>query len=144
MKKLLYSFLILSSATLFAQQKSATKFAIADNVIGTVDMFNAKKNLVQVSKVYATPASLPQSLKKYSKLFAKGVTEYKFKDGKNIFDIMSLADINTQHGIAQDTPVFIDGIEFNDTKTLVYPQILKKTEQKDYNGKKTLFINTAG
>ncbi|MGH1516283.1 hypothetical protein [Chryseobacterium sp. JK1] len=142
MKKLLYSFLLLSSVALVAQQKVAPKFAIADNVIGTVDMFNTKKSLVQVSKVYSTPASLPQNLKKYSKLFTKGVAEYKFKDGKNIFDIMSLADINVQYGISQDTPVFIDGVEVNDTKTLIYPQIKKKTEEKNYNGKKTLFIST--
>ena len=142
MKKLLYSFLLLSSAALVAQQKAAPKFAIADNVIGTVDMFNAKKSSVQVLKVYGTPASLPQNLKKYSKLFTKGVTEYKFKDGKNIFDIMSLAEINTQYGISQDTPVFIDGVELNDTQTLIYPQIKKKAEEKNYNGKKTLFIST--
>ncbi|MFZ4927838.1 hypothetical protein [Chryseobacterium sp. Mn2064] len=142
MKKLLYSFLLLSSAALVAQQKASPKFAIADHAIGTVDMFNAKKSSVQVLKVYGTLASLPQNLKKYSKLFTKGVTEYKFKDGKNIFDTMSLAEINTQHGISQDTSVFIDGVEFNDTTTLIYPQIKKKTEEKMHNGKKTLFIST--
>ena len=132
MKKLLYSFLILSSATLFAQQKNpAVKFAVADNAIGTVELFNAKKNILQVSKVYNTPASLPQSLKKYSSVFTKGVTEYKFKNGENIFDRMPLSDINVQYNVAADTPVFIEGYEFTDTSTLIYPEIKKRAETKD-------------
>ncbi|GEJ47259.1 MULTISPECIES: hypothetical protein [unclassified Chryseobacterium] len=143
MKKILYSFLILSSATLFAQQKNpAVKFAVADNVIGTVELFNTRKNLLQVSKVYNTPSSLPQSLKKYSSVFTKGVTEYKFKNGENVFDRMALSEINVQYNIPADNPVFIEGYEFTDTSTLIYPQIKKKTEVKDYNGKKTLFIYT--
>ncbi|KAB1231108.1 MULTISPECIES: hypothetical protein [Chryseobacterium] len=143
MKKLLYSFLILSSATLFAQQKNpAVKFAVADNAIGTVELFNARKNVLQVSKVYNTPASLPQSLKKYSSVFTKGVTEYKFKNGENIFDRMPLSDINVQYNVAADTPVFIEGYEFTDTSTVIYPEIKKRAETKDHNGKKTLFIYT--
>ncbi len=143
MKKLLYSFLILSSATLFAQQKNPdVKLAVADNIIGTVDLFNAKKNVLQVSKVYNTAASLPQSLKKYSSVFTKGVTEYKFKNGENIFDRMPLSDINIQYNLPADTPVFIEGYEFTDTSTIIYPEIKKRTEIKDHNGKKTLFIYT--
>lgn len=143
MKKILYSFLILSSATLFAQQKNpAVKFAVADNAIGTVELFNARKNLMQVSKVYNNPASLPQSLKKYSSVFTKGITEYKFKNGENPFDKMALSEINVQYNIPADNPVFIEGYEFTDTSALIYPQIRKKMEVKDYNGKKTLFIYT--
>ncbi|WP_126654288.1 hypothetical protein [Chryseobacterium aureum] len=143
MKKLLYSFLILSSATLWAQQKNpAVKFAVADNAIGTVELFNAKKNVLQVWKVYNSPASLPQNLKKYSSVFTKGVTEYKFKNGENVFDRMALSNMNAQHNIPADNPVFIEGYEFADTGTMIYPEITKRTETKDYNGKKTLFIYT--
>lgn len=144
MKKLLYSFLILSSATLLAQQKNpAAKLAVADNVIGTVDLFNSRNNVLQVSKVYKTAASLPQALKKYSSAFPNGVTEYKFKNGENIFDRMSLAQLNTSHNLPEDNPVFIEGYEFTDAKnTQIYPQIKKRAEVKDYNGKKTLFIYT--
>ncbi|TQM20782.1 hypothetical protein [Chryseobacterium aquifrigidense] len=143
MKKLLYSFLLLSSATLFAQQKNpAVKFAVADNAIGTVELFNTKKNVLQVSKVYSTSASLPQSLKKYSSVFTKGVTEYKFKNGENVLDRMALSNMNTQYNIPADHPVFIEGYEFTDTNTMIYPEIKKRTETKDYNGKKTLFIYT--
>lgn len=64
MKKILYSFLLLSSATLFAQQKNpAVKFAVADNVIGTVELFNSYKDRLQVSKVYNTASNLPSALK---------------------------------------------------------------------------------
>ncbi|REC46458.1 hypothetical protein [Chryseobacterium pennipullorum] len=142
MKKLLYSFLILSSATLFAQS-SAVKFAVADNAIGTVDMFNARKSVMQVLKVYNSAASLPQNLKKYSSVFTKGVTEYKFKNGQNVLDRISLADLNAQHNIPGDTPVFIEGHEFTDTSTLVYGELLAKVESKDHNGKKTLFISAS-
>ncbi|MFS4470488.1 hypothetical protein [Chryseobacterium sp. T20] len=143
MKKLLYSFLLLSSATLFAQQKNpAVKFAVADNAIGTVELFNTKKNVLQVSKVYSTSAGLPQSLKKYSSVFTKGVTEYKFKNGENILDRMALSNMNVQYNIPADHPVFIEGYEFADTSTMIYPEIKKRTETKDYNGKKTLFIYT--
>ncbi|WP_426477903.1 hypothetical protein ACP3T3_22420 [Chryseobacterium sp. CBSDS_008] len=143
MKKLLYSFLILSSAALSAQQKNlAVKFAVADNAIGTVELFNTRKNVLQVSKVYNTPASLPQSLKKYSSVFTKGLTEYKFKNGQNIYDRMALSEINVQYNIPADHPVFIEGYEFADTSTVIYPEINKRAEIKDYNGKKTLFIYT--
>lgn len=144
MKKLLYSFLILSSATLFAQQKNpAAKFAVADNVIGTVELFNSKKNILQVSKVYKTAASLPQALKKYSFIFPNGVTEYKFKNGENMFDTMSLAQVNVTYRLPEDNPVFIEGYEFTDVQnTRIYPQISKRSEIKDHNGKKTLFIYT--
>ncbi|WP_276878119.1 hypothetical protein [Chryseobacterium joostei] len=138
MKKLLYSFLILSSATLFAQKK----LAVADNTIGTVDLFNAKKSLMQVSKVYNSAASLPAALKKYSSVFPNGVTEYKFKNGHNVLDIMTLAEINKQHGIAEDNLVFIDGHEFKDSATKIFPEIVAKSEKKDYNGKMTYYIYT--
>nr|WP_315029733.1 hypothetical protein [uncultured Chryseobacterium sp.] len=134
MKKLLYSFLLLSSATLLAQQK----FAVADNIIGTVSVFNAKKSIMQVSKVY-TAATLPTNLKKYSSVFTKGITEYKFKDGHNVLDRMSLAQMNSQYDLPTDTPVFIEGHEFTDTSTMIYPEIIAKGEVKDHNGKKTLF-----
>lgn len=58
---------------------------------------------------------------------------------------MSLAEINAQYKLPEDNPVFIEGYEFTDPKnTQIYPQINKKTEIKDYNGKKTLFIYTTG
>ncbi|AZA82999.1 hypothetical protein C1637_17325 [Chryseobacterium lactis] len=135
MKKLLYSFLILSSVTLFAQQK----FAVADNVIGTVNLFNSKKSVLQVSKTY-TAANLPASLKKYSSIFTKGVTEYKFKNGENVMDRMPLNQINVQYGVPENTPVFIGGYEFTDTSTMIYPEIINKGEVKDENGKKTLYV----
>ncbi|ROI04670.1 MULTISPECIES: hypothetical protein [unclassified Chryseobacterium] len=143
MKKLLYSFLLLSSATLFAQQNPSIKFAVANNIIGTVEMFNAKKAIVQSSKVYSNAANLPQNLKKYSFISSQGFTEYKIKSGYEGLDRISLADLNTQHDIPADTPVFIEGYEFTDTNTVVYGDILGKMEAKNHNGRKTLFISTA-
>lgn len=142
MKKLLYSFLILSSATLFAQKNPATKFAVANDIVGTVDMFNNKKDIIQSMNVYKTPANLPQSLKKYSFLADNGIAEFKIKKGYENLDRISLASLNDQQGIAKDTPVFIDGYEFTDTETKVFGDILARTEVKTSNGKKTLFIST--
>ncbi|MCJ7935502.1 MAG: hypothetical protein MUW56_18235 [Chryseobacterium sp.] len=142
MKKILYSFLLLSSATLFAQKNTAIKFAVANDVIGTVDMFNARKSIVQSSKTYPSSASLPQNLKKYSSIFSNGITEYKIKNGYGGLDRISLASLNEQHGIPKDTPAFIEGYEFTDTNTVIYGDILTRSEVKDYNGKKSLFIYT--
>ncbi|UHO36845.1 hypothetical protein H5J24_13605 [Chryseobacterium capnotolerans] len=137
MKKLLYSFLILSSATLFAQKK----LAVADNMIGTEDLLKSKEAHSQVLKVYNSAASLPASLKKYSSVFTNGVTVYKINK-KNGLDRMSFAQLNKQNDIPADNPVFIDNHEFTDSSTKIFTGIIAKTEKKDYNGKPTFFIYT--
>ncbi|MGE8553033.1 MAG: hypothetical protein ACN6OB_03725 [Chryseobacterium jejuense] len=137
MKKLLYSFLILSSATLFAQKK----LAVADNMIGTEDLFKSAGSRIQVLKVYNSAASLPANLKKYSSVFTNGVTVYKMN--KSIgFDKMALAQLNKQSDIPADNSVFIDGHEFTDSSTKIFTAIMAKSEKKDHNGKPTLFIYT--
>ncbi|MDR6544898.1 hypothetical protein J2810_000940 [Chryseobacterium rhizosphaerae] len=141
MKKILYSFLLLSSAMLFAQKNTSAKFAIAHDIVGTVDMFNANKSIIQSSKVYSTPASLPQNLKKYSFISENGITEYKIKSNYGL-DRISLASLNNQHSLPETNPVFIEGYEFTDTSTLIYGDILARSEVKDYNGQKTLYIYT--
>ncbi|MDN3693932.1 hypothetical protein QWZ06_17445 [Chryseobacterium tructae] len=138
MKKLLYSFLILSSATLFAQKK----LAVANNTIGTEDLFKSKGTHMQVVKTYTTSASLPANLKKYSSVFTNGVTEYKFTKGPNTFDVITLAVLNEQSGIPSNNSVFIDGNEFTDSSTKIFPKIVAKTEIKNYNGKPTFYIYT--
>ncbi|MBB4805143.1 hypothetical protein HNP38_000415 [Chryseobacterium defluvii] len=140
MKKLLYSFLIFASASLFAQKNPATKFAVADNVVGTVDMFKGKKDIIQSMSLYKA-ANLPQNLKKFSYLAENGITEFKIKKGE-VLDRISLAQLNEQQSLAKNTPVFIDGYEFTDTETKVYGDMLNHIEVKDYNGKKSLFIST--
>lgn len=142
MKKLFYSFLILSSATLFAQKNPSTKFAVANDVVGTVDMFNGKKDIIQSMNVYKTNANLPQNLKKFSYLADQGIVEFKLKKGYENLDRITLAQLNEQQNIAKDTPVLIDGYEFSDTGTNVFGDILANVEVKDYNGKKSLFITT--
>lgn len=142
MKKLLYSFLLLSSATLFAQKNPTTKFAVANDIVGTVDMFNSKKDIIQSMNVYKTPANLPQNLKKFSSIADNGIVELKIKNGFDGLDRITLAQLNEQQGIPKDTPVLIDGYEFTNTNTKVFGDILAKMEVKDSNGKKTLFITT--
>lgn len=140
MKKLLYSFLIFASASLFAQKNPATRFAVADNIVGTVEMFNGKKDIIQSTNMYKS-ANLPQSLKKFSYIAANGIVEFKIKKNQ-VLDRISLAQLNEQQGVAKNTPVFIDGYEFTDTETNVYADILNHIEVKDHNGKKAIFIST--
>ncbi|WP_080778711.1 hypothetical protein [Chryseobacterium phocaeense] len=140
MKKLLYSFLLLSSATLFAQKNPSVKFAVANDIVGTVGMFNAKKAIVQSSNVYKSAAGLPQGLKKYSFLAEKGLTEFKIKNGYEALDRISLAEVNKQNGVSENTPVIIEGYEFPDTNMKIYGDIMGNVEVKDYNGKKTVFL----
>ncbi|MCW3162584.1 hypothetical protein [Chryseobacterium oryctis] len=142
MKKIFYSLLLFASVTLFAQKNPTTRFAVANDVIGTVDMFNAKKSIVQSSNVYKTSANLPQNLKKYSSIAEKGLTEYKIKNGFDGLDKITLAQLNEQYQLPNNTPVFIDGYEFSNTETKVFGDILAKMEVKDNNGKKSLFIST--
>ena len=141
MKKLLYSFLLLSSATLFAQKNPATKFAVANNIVGTVDMFNAHKSKIQSTQTYKA-ANLPQNLKKFGYIAENGLVEYKFKSGQDVFDRLALSELNAQYGLAKNTPVFIDGYEFTNTDTLVFGDILGNMEIIDNKGSKAVSIIT--
>ncbi|WP_160136910.1 hypothetical protein [Chryseobacterium sp. c4a] len=138
MKKLLYSFLILSSATLFAQKK----LAVANNTIGTEDLFKSKGSLMQVVRTYSNSASLPANLKKYSSVFTNGITEYKFTKGSGLLDVITLAVLNEQNGIPSNNPVFIDDHEFADSSTKIYSGMVAKTEIKNNNGKSAFYIYT--
>lgn len=143
MKKILYSFLILSSVALSAQKNPSVKFAVANDIVGTTDMFSARKSIVQSSNVYKNAAGLPQSLKKYGFLAEKGLTEVKFKNGLGGLDRIPLAQLNEQYGLPENTAVVIEGYEFPDTSVKIYGDIIGSTEVKDYNGKKTLFLKVA-
>ncbi|ASK32617.1 hypothetical protein CEY12_22140 [Chryseobacterium sp. T16E-39] len=142
MKKILYSFLLLSSAFLFGQKNPAAKFAVANDIVGTVNMFKDKPDFIQSMHVYKTPATLPQNLKKFSYIAENGITEFKIKKGYENLDRITLAQLNTQNDLPKETPVIIEGYEFTNTDTPIYADILAKTEVKDYNGKKSLFITT--
>ncbi|WP_295220671.1 hypothetical protein [uncultured Chryseobacterium sp.] len=143
MKKLLYSFLLLSSATLFAQKNTSTRFAVANDIVGTVDMFsNNLKGYVQSSRTFRSSAKLPQNLKKFVNIADNGLVEYKLKSGLGTLDRLSLADLNTQYNLAKNTPVLIDGYEFANTDTLVYGDILRNVKVVDNNGSKTVSVST--
>ncbi len=142
MKKLLYSFLLLSSATVFAQKNTHTKFAVADDVVGTVDMFTANhKNAVQSTRTYKSAAELPQNLKKFSSIADRGLVEYTLKTGTSI-DRLALSEVNVQFGLPEATSVLIDGYEFTDPTMRVYGDLLYNMQTVDHNGKKAVSIVT--
>lgn len=137
MKKLLYSFLILSSATLFAQQK----LAIADNMIGTEALFNSKGSSMQLVKAYNSGTELPANLKKFSSVFTNGVTEYKSTGGTKLSKI-TLASLNKQKDLPANSPVFINDYKFTDSSTMISTEMPATSKIKEYNGKPTLYIST--
>lgn len=142
MKKVLYSLLIFASATLFAQKNTTVKFAICNDAVGTVAMFDAKKEAIQSMHVYKAKANLPQNLKKYDYLAENGLVEMKFKKDFGTLDRMSLANFNVQHGLEKDSPVLIEGYEFKNTETHIFADMIADTKVELIEGKKTLVITT--
>lgn len=130
-----------ASVTLFAQKNPNVKFAICNDAVGTVNLFNAKKEMVQSTTPYKATA-LPTNLKKYSYLAQNGLTEVKYKKDVGTLDWMTLSNFNTQYGLPESNPVIIEGYEFNDPTTKIYADIIDKIEVNDFNGKKTVFITT--
>lgn len=142
MKKVLYSLLIFASATLFAQKNPAVKFAICNDAVGTVAMFDAKKEFVQSVNVFKAKSNLPQNLKKYDYLADNGLAEVKFKKDFGTLDRMSLSDYNNQHGLDKNSPVFIEGYEFKNTDTHIFADMIANSKVEMVEGKKALVITT--
>jgi len=143
MKKLFYSFLLLSSATLFAQKNSSTRFAVANDIVGTVDMFSTNlKSYVQSLRTFKSSAELPQNLKKFNTIAENGLVEYKLKSGLGALDRLALSDLNAQHNLEKNTPVLIDGYEFADTDTLIYGDLLGNVQVIDNKGSKAVSVTT--
>lgn len=141
MKKILYSLLMFASVTVFAQKNPNVKFAVCNDAVGTVNLFNARKGMVQSTTPYKA-ATLPANLKKYSYLAQNGLTEVKYKKDVGTLDWIPLSTLNSQYQLPENSPVVIEGYEFNDASTKIYADIIDKGEVKDFNGKKTLFITT--
>lgn len=143
MKKLFYSFLLLSSATLFAQKNASARFAVANDIVGTVDMFSTNlKSYVQSSRTYKSPAELPQNLKKFSTIAENGLVEYKLKPGLGALDRLPLSDLNAQYNLEKNTPVLIDGYEFTNTDMMIYGDALINVQLADHKGSKAVSITT--
>ncbi len=142
MKKVFYSLLIFVSATLSAQKNPALKFAICNDAVGTVAMFDAKKEAVQSVNVFKTKTNLPHNLEKFGYLAENGLAEVKFKKDFGTLDRLSLATFNTQNGLPKDTPVYIEGYEFKNTETDIFADIIADYKVGTVNGKKALMITT--
>lgn len=142
MKKFLYSLLIFASATLFAQKNPNVKFAICNDAVGTVAMFDAKKEFVQSVNVFKAKANLPQNLKKFDYLADNGLAEVKFKKDFGTLDFMTLGSYNTQNGLPQDASVFIEGYEFKNPDTKIFADMIADTKVETVDGKKALVITT--
>jgi len=142
MKKILYSLLIFASATLFAQKNTSVKFAICNDAVGTVDMFEAKKDYVQSVNVFKPKANLPQNLKKYDYLAENGLAEVKFKKDVGTLDIISLGQMNVQNGLPKESSVFIEGYEFTNTDTIIFADMMYDYRVGLVDGKKALVITT--
>ncbi|CAD7816897.1 hypothetical protein CHRY9390_03252 [Chryseobacterium aquaeductus] len=142
MKKILYSLLIFASATLFAQKNPTVKFAICNDAVGTVAMFDARKDAVQSVNVFKPKANLPQSLKKFDYLAENGLAEVKFKKDFGTLDRMALSNFNVQNGLPKESPVYIEGYEFKNTQTEIFADMIESTKVETVDGKKALVITT--
>ena len=142
MKKILYSFLIFTSATLFAQKKTDVKFAVCNDAVGTVALFDAKKEYVQKVNVFKTKANLPQKLKKFDYIADNGLSEVTFKKDFGTLDRMSLGDFNLQNGLPKETPVYIEGYKFTNTETDIFAEIIADLKVENIEGTPTLVITT--
>ncbi|MCW3168299.1 hypothetical protein OMO38_07145 [Chryseobacterium sp. 09-1422] len=142
MKKILYSLLVFASATIFAQKNPNVKFAICNDAVGTVAMFDAKKEFVQSVNVFKAKTNLPQNLKKFDYLADNGLAEVKFKKDFGTLDFMSLANFNVQNGLPKDAPVFIEGYEFKNTDTNIFADMIADSKVETVDGKKALVITT--
>ena len=142
MKKILYSLLVFVSATIFAQKNPNVKFAICNDAVGTVAMFDAKKEFVQSVNVFKAKANLPQNLKKFDYLADNGLAEVKFKKNFGTLDFMSLANFNVQNGLPKDAAVFIEGYEFKNTDTNIFADMIADLKVETVDGKKALVITT--
>ncbi|WP_312285440.1 hypothetical protein [Chryseobacterium gleum] len=142
MKKLLYTFLIFFSGVLLAQKNNTVKFAIYNNVIGTVSMFNLYKSSIEKINVFKTKASLPSHLKKFDYLADNGLVEIIFKKNAGYPDSLSLEMLNEQNNLPKERPVYIDGYQFNDTSTLIYNDMITTIEFKEVNAQQCIHIST--
>ncbi|MCI3938151.1 hypothetical protein MQX03_13140 [Chryseobacterium aahli] len=142
MKKILYTFLIFSSAILFGQKNSKVKFAICNGAVGTTEMFEPYKKDIESTTFFKATTKLPQHLQKFSYLAEDGLTEIKFKKNVGAPDIMSLAALNEQSNVPKDTKVMIDGYVFDNPDTNIYSVMVKRIDVKEDNGKKYLSIFT--
>ena len=142
MKKILYSLLVFASATILAQKNPNVKFAICNDAVGTVAMFDAKKEFVQSVNVFKAKANLPQNLKKFDYLADNGLAEVKFKKDFGTLDFMSLANFNVQNDLPKDAPVFIEGYEFKNTDTNIFADMIADSKVETVDGKKALVITT--
>ncbi|PIF44798.1 hypothetical protein CLU96_1792 [Chryseobacterium sp. 52] len=143
MTKILYSFLIFSSAILFAQKSNNVKFTICNNVVGTAEMFESHKKEIESFIVFKATSQLPQHLKKFNYLAENGLSEVKLKKNAGTPDIISLAALNEQNTVPKDKEVIIDGYKFNDTTTEIYSEIIHSISVKEDNGEKYLSISTS-
>lgn len=139
MKKILYTLLIFASATAFAQKSNTVKFAVANDALGTVNMFEANKQFIQSMNMYKSASALPQNLKKFSNISDRGLTEVKFKSDFGTLDFLSAASLNEQYKLPKDQPVMIEGYEIS-PETNIFADMIKTAEVKDINGKKMLYI----
>jgi hypothetical protein len=142
MKKILYSLLIFASATIFAQKNPNVKFAICNDAVGTVAMFDANKKFVQSVNVFKAKANLPQNLKKFDYLADNGLAEVKFKKDFGTLDFMTLGNFNTQNGLPKDGSVFIEGYEFKNPDTKIFSDMIADYKVETVDGKKALVITT--
>lgn len=142
MKKALYIVLIFVSGWLAAQKNSNAKFAVSNDAVGTVKLFDQYKDQIEKVNVFKTKASLPSNLKKFDFIADNGLTEVKLKKNAGYPDYISLEMLNGQYNLPANTVVFIDGYKFDNPETKIYAEIITDGKVVESEGQKTLHLST--
>lgn len=143
-KIMLYTFFIFISEMVPAQKKVNQQFAICNDIVGTMKMFNHYKSQIEKTTFFKNKAGLPSSLKKFEFLADNGLTEIELKKNAGTPDIISLEILNEQFGLPKNSPILIDGCQFDDPLTNIFSEIIVNGKVIDSNGNKVLYIITAG
>lgn len=142
MKKFLYTALLFASVTVFGQKTGQSPFVLIDGIISSEKMIknDVPKSDIQTMNVYKTKAALPQNLKNWVEVSGKGLTELKLKKSANVYDRISLGELNEQFKLSKNNPVFVDGRKMENTDLLIFGNVLENMEVKTIDGMQVLSI----
>ena len=141
MKKLFYLLFMGAAVTAFAQT-AKKPLTLANGMIANSVAF--KTSSVLSKKVFNDASALPQEIKAMdiSMEGSGSIVNLKIKDLDFFYDKISLAELNQQFQINENTPVYVDGVKITNVETLILGDALGNMEAKLVDGKKTLFVTS--
>lgn len=139
MKKILYIFLVAASGLVYSQTGKKVPLVILDGAIAPSSWTSASvnKNILSATDL---KGRMPESLSKFKAFSADRVIE--LKTAENYYDKISLATLNAQNKLPENSPVTVDGRKFTDTSIIILGEGLYSVKVKEVAGSKSLDIST--